>query len=88
MSPESGILNELRFELHGHQIVAYLPLVRRRSDVAVAGPPEPTRWRITLDGGEVFDGPVYLGYLRSEAAAAEVELRAFLEADPRMRELE
>ena len=79
MTPRSGLVVELRFEMDGNLVEAFLPPLVPY-DGARHGAESPGVFRyIHINQEKAFQGPLYGVYLVGQEAAAEAEIRSFLE---------
>jgi len=79
MTPRTGLVVELRFELDGNLIEAFLPPIVPSDGVAI---PFEAFWYIEVNQEKAFRGPRYGVHLLGQEAAAETEIREFLELNP------
>lgn len=78
MSPRSGLVVELRFEMGGRLIEGFVsPSVLHDGP----GPLQPVHWYLQIDQGAAFMGPPYAVYFRGQESQAEEEMRRFLTDD-------
>ncbi|HEV8197422.1 MAG TPA: hypothetical protein VGP87_12320 [Gemmatimonadales bacterium] len=78
MSARSGLVVELRFQVEGHLIEAFIPPVIFHDGPL---PEEPVHWYLQVNRGSSFLGPPYAIYFRGQESLAEAELRRFLTDD-------
>lgn len=78
MSARSGLVVELRFEMDGRLIEAFIPpLIHHDGPM----PDESIHWHLQIDQGSSFLGPPYAIYLQGQESIAEAEMRRFITDD-------
>lgn len=82
MAPRTGLVVELRFEMDGKLVEAFLPpLISSARDHQMANPID-VFWYVQINQGKAFRGPAYGVYLLGQEKDAEAEVRRFLEELP------
>lgn len=86
MGQSSGYVEEIRFEMNGHKVVAWLPPTHRIGESHLHPVQPRTRyWVIEIDeNGACFQGPAYHPYEVGQELLAKAIVRDFLRHDVRM----
>jgi hypothetical protein len=83
MPGQSGFVDEIRFEMNGHTVVAWMTgSVGSTGEQRVGH--RPPHWMIEVDGGRAFVGPAYHPYDLGQELLAKAILRDFLRHDVRL----
>lgn len=82
MTPRTGLVVELRFEMDGRLVEAFLPPLIPSDGSVPPASQAGIYWFIQINQGKAFRGPIYGIFVTGQEPAAEAEIRRYLEENP------
>lgn len=75
----NGYVHEVKFEMDGRTVIAWLPAEREQGDeLALKLPDEMRWWMIEVDGDAAIQGPLYTRVPTGEEARVHKDIKDFL----------